>query len=471
MQSPSKSPPFQRGDFFELTPFYRFNYPLKRGNGKCKGDRGTRRKDKHKTKKMCTLVQFVTKIKKESKIKRGEKMEQKIYSVTGLNKEVKRYIEGNPSFNGFYLKGEISNITYYKSGHLYFTLKDKNSSVKCASFQYKLKNIPTDLTEGESIKLQGKVSLYDRNGQYQIIVSMIEKENKLGLLYAKMEKLKKELSKKGFFDEENKQEIPFLPLTIGVVTSGSGAAVRDIINTARNRFENINIYVYPAKVQGDGACEEIKQGIEALNKIEEIDVIIAGRGGGSIEDLWAFNEEKVVKAFYNSKKPIVSAVGHEIDFLLTDFVADKRAATPTHSSEIIIPEKEELLLKLKEKKRKIKQLLSKKMEISKMQLNQRKDSYILKNYMNLIEDKNQLLMEKEEKLVEKLKKILKKNEHKLELMSGKLESLNPLKVLERGYSITTINKRVIKNIDEIKKDDIIETQLAKGKISSVVMSK
>jgi len=395
-------------------------------------------------------------------------MEQKIYSVTGLNKEVKRYIEGNSSFNDFYLKGEISNITYYKSGHLYFTLKDKTSSVKCASFQYKLKQIPSDLTEGESIKLQGKVSLYERNGQYQIIVNMIEKENKLGLLYAKMEKLKKELSEKGFFDEENKKAIPYLPLTIGVVTSGSGAAVRDIINTARNRFENINIYVYPAKVQGDGSCEEIKRGIEVLNEIEEIDVIVAGRGGGSIEDLWSFNEEIVVKAFYNSKKPIVSAVGHEIDFLLSDLVADIRVATPTHASEIIIPEKKELLLKLAEKEIKIKQLLSKKMEISKMQLDQRKDSYIIKNYMNLIEDESQSLVEKEGRLLESIEEIINNKKHRLELMSGKLESLNPLKVLERGYSITTINKRVIKNIEEIKKDDIIETQLSKGKILSRV---
>ncbi|MGM0508480.1 MAG: exodeoxyribonuclease VII large subunit [Fusobacteriota bacterium] len=395
-------------------------------------------------------------------------MNKTIYSVSQLNKEVKRYLEKNPNFQEFNLKGEISNITYYKSGHLYFTLKDESASVKCAAFQYKYKNVPTDLEEGEEVNLVGKISLYERNGKYQVIVKSIERQNKQGLLYAKMERLKKKLKKAGYFDDKHKKKLPKLPLNIGVITSGTGAAVKDIINTARNRFSNINIYVYPSKVQGDGAKEEITKGIKTLNKIEEIDVIIVGRGGGSIEDLWAFNEKLVVDAIYKSEKPIVSAVGHEIDFLISDFISDIRAATPTHASEIVVPIKKELIKQLDEREKKLKNDITKRLDMAKLELKQRQETYILKNYESILEAKSGLLVEKEEKIEKEFYNLIKKYKHKLELREGKLKSLDPLNILNRGYSITTINGRTIKKLKDVNPKDLITTKVSDGEFTSKV---
>jgi len=270
---------------------------------------------------------------------------EKIYSVSEFNRMVKSYIDDIDDFQEFFIEGEISNITYYKSGHLYFSIKDSKSQIKCAAFNYKLKRIPEDLKEGDLIKLFGDVGFYEVKGEFQVLVRYIEKQNALGSLYAKLEKVKEKLAELGYFDEEHKKDLPRFPKNIGVVTALTGAALQDIIKTTRKRFNSINIYIYPAKVQGIGAEQEIIKGIETLNKIEEIDFIIAGRGGGSIEDLWAFNEEEVAMAFFNSKKPIISAVGHEIDFLLSDLTADKRAATPTQAIELSVPEKENLIIK------------------------------------------------------------------------------------------------------------------------------
>lgn len=254
---------------------------------------------------------------------------EKIYTVTEFNRMVKNYIDDIDDFQEFFIEGEISNITYYKSGHLYFSIKDTKSQIKCAAFNYKMKKIPEDLKEGDAIKLFGDVGFYEARGDFQVLARYIEKQNSLGALYAKLEKVKAKMQELGYFDEKYKKRLPQFPKNIGVVTALTGAALQDIIKTTRKRFDTINIYIYPAKVQGQGAEQEIIKGIETLNKIEEIDLIIAGRGGGSIEDLWAFNDEDVAMAFFNSKKPIISAVGHEIDFLLSDLTADKRAATPT----------------------------------------------------------------------------------------------------------------------------------------------
>ncbi|MGL5645430.1 exodeoxyribonuclease VII large subunit, partial [Cetobacterium sp.] len=247
-------------------------------------------------------------------------MEEKIYSVTEFNKMVKGYIDENPNFQEFFLKGELSGVTYYKSGHLYFTLKDKQSQIKCAAFNYKFKRIAEDLKEGDSVKIFGDVGFYEARGDFQVLVRHVQKEDKLGEMFAKLEKLKKDLEREGLFSPLFKKVLPKYPKAIGVVTAYTGAAFHDIVNTTRKRFKNIDIYIYSAKVQGVGAKEEIIKGIETLNKIPEIDLIIAGRGGGSVEDLWAFNEEEVARAYFQSEKPIISAVGHEIDNLLSDLV-------------------------------------------------------------------------------------------------------------------------------------------------------
>lgn len=395
-------------------------------------------------------------------------MEEKIYSVTEFNKMVKGYIDENPNFQEFFLKGELSGVTYYKSGHLYFTLKDKQSQIKCAAFNFRFKRIPEDLKEGDSVKIFGDVGFYEARGDFQVLVRHVQKEDKLGEMFAKLEKLKKNLEQEGLFSPLFKKPLPKYPKAIGVVTAYTGAAFHDIVNTTRKRFKNIDIYIYSAKVQGVGAKEEIVKGIEALNKIPEIDLIIAGRGGGSVEDLWAFNEEEVARAFFKSEKPIISAVGHEIDNLLSDLVADVRAATPTQAIEISIPVKIEIEQQLLEKEKRVKESINRVIKKKKDEINQLQNNYILKNFIKTIEEKNQVLVLKEEKLEDAIKKILKNKRHELEVCTEKIIALNPLSVLKRGYSITKVDNKVVKESSQVVVGDLIETTIIKGKIISRV---
>lgn len=395
-------------------------------------------------------------------------MEEIVYSVTEFNKMVKGYIDENPNFQEFFLKGELSGVTYYKSGHLYFTLKDKNSQIKCAAFNYKYKRIPEDLKEGDSIKIFGDVGFYETRGDFQVLVRHIQKEDKLGEMFAKLEKLKSDLEKEGLFSPLFKKRLPRYPSAIGVVTAYTGAAFHDIVNTARKRFENIDIYIYSAKVQGPGSKEEIVKGIEVLNRIPEIDFIIAGRGGGSIEDLWAFNEEEVARAFYRSEKPIISAVGHEIDNLLSDLVADVRAATPTQAIEIGVPVKKDIENQMLEREKKLKNSIDRVLKTKKNELEKLRNDYILKNFIKTIEEKNQNLVYLEERLENSMSKIIKEKKHDLEIRTEKIIGLNPLAVLKRGYSITKAKDKSLKKLSEINVGDEIETVLNFGKIISVV---
>lgn len=395
-------------------------------------------------------------------------MEDKIYGVSEFNRIVKNFIDDVPEFHNFFLKGELSGVTYYKSGHLYFTIKDRKSQIKCAAFSYKLKRIPEDLKEGDSVTIFGDVGFYEVRGDFQILVRHIEKENSMGELYRKLEMVKEKMEEEGYFSAENKKPLPKYPRNIGVVTSSNGAGLYDIITTSRKRMDNINIYVYPAKVQGDGAIEEIIEGIKTLDKIPEIDLIIAGRGGGSIEDLWAFNEEKVAMAFYNCKKPIISAVGHEIDFLLTDLVADVRAATPTQSAEIAIPVKKDVLDMLEDDKKYLTSLIKKKIEHSKIHLENRENSYALKNFSRVFKDSKEILDSKEVELERAMKLLLERKKQKIQVQAEKIISLNPLNILSRGYSLIKSNEKIIKSSDEVNQGDEIEIKLYKGSLVGTV---
>lgn len=395
-------------------------------------------------------------------------MEDKIYGVSEFNRIVKNFIDDVPEFHNFFLKGELSGVTYYKSGHLYFTIKDRKSQIKCAAFSYKLKRIPEDLKEGDSVTIFGDVGFYEVRGDFQILVRHIEKENSMGELYRKLEMVKEKMEEEGYFSAENKKPLPKYPRNIGVVTSSNGAGLYDIITTSRKRMDNINIYVYPAKVQGDGAIEEIIEGIKTLDKIPEIDLIIAGRGGGSIEDLWAFNEEKVAMAFYNCKKPIISAVGHEIDFLLTDLVADVRAATPTQSAEIAIPVKKDVLDMLEDDKKYLTSLIKKKIEHSKIHLENRENSYALKNFSRVFKDSKEILDSKEVEIERAMKLLLERKKQKIQVQAEKIISLNPLNILSRGYSLVKSNEKIIKSSDEVNQGDEIEIKLYKGSLVGTV---
>lgn len=404
-----------------------------------------------------------TDVLKEKKI-----MKDRIYSVYELNTMVKNYLEENPMLKDFFLKGEISNITYYKSGHLYFTLKDQKASVKCVAFYYKYKKIDESLKEGDLVKIFGKVSLYEANGNFQVLVSHVEKEDSLGKLFQELEKVKRELAEKGYFDPSKKKPMPSLPKTIGVVTSGTGAAVRDIINTGKNRYPNINFMVYPCKVQGEGSADEIIKGIETLNKIDEIDIIVAGRGGGSIEDLWSFNTREVAMAYYKSKKPIVSAVGHEIDTLLSDYIADLRASTPTHASELIIPRKDKLVEEIEFKRKRLGSLIAERIGFERERLEGLKNSYAIKRFRENILDRNLEIMNREERLRELITHKLKDKRHDLELKLEKLKGLSPEEILKRGYTITTKDGKVVKDIYTLKVGDEITTRFENGSAKSSI---
>ena len=445
-------------------------------------------------------------------------MEQTIFSVSEVNRAVKQYLEGTPTFRNMYIQGELSNITYYRSGHLYFTLKDDKSSVKCAIFKYIYKNIPNDLKEGDHVKIMGSATVYEANGSFQIIAETLEKTNKLGSLFEKLEMLKKMYLEKGYFDDSNKKPLPQLPVNVGVVTAETGAAIRDIINTTHNRFRNVNIYLYPAKVQGEGSATEVASGIEFFNRMKnegqlDTDVLIVGRGGGSIEDLWSFNEEPVIEAIFKSEIPVISAVGHEIDNLLSDLVADRRAATPTQAAEILIPVKEELINALILRKNTVNKLLLNKVAFMKKELEQRKNSYYIKNFVGTLNEKKFQLMEKEQRITRELKRIVEKsreqfeyrkkrfdkvdlrfliNEKKkqleslekqinteineklkelrkeLQLKAAKLSKYSVNDILKQGYTITRKNGKIVRRGIELSRSDVIETMFADMKVKSTV---
>jgi exodeoxyribonuclease VII large subunit len=394
--------------------------------------------------------------------------EERTYTVSEFNRMVKGYIEENPSLREFFLEGELSGVTYYKSGHLYFNLKDKDAQIKCVAFKYKFKRIAEDLKDGDSVKLFGDVGFYENRGDFQILVRHIEKKNMLGDMFAKLEELKKNMERKGYFSSIYKKPLPRYPRTIGVVTAITGAAVQDIIKTVKKRDNTIDIYIYPAKVQGVGASDEIVRGIEVLNKIPEIDMIIAGRGGGSIEDLWSFNEEKTAMAFFNSKKPIISAVGHEIDNLLTDLVADVRAATPTQAVELSVPERRKSIESLEDRERYLKTLMKNILVSKRKELESRKENYYLKNFSKVIEEKNNLLIERENRLQRVIEYYMESKKNQLENRVHRLITLNPLKTLERGYSVVTKNGVGVKSVSQLTVGDEINIKVNDGNIISEV---
>ena len=394
--------------------------------------------------------------------------EERTYTVSEFNRKVKNYLEDNSDLREFFLEGELSGVTYYKSGHLYFNLKDRDAQIKCVAFKYKFKRIAEDLKDGDSVKIFGDVGFYENRGDFQVLVRHIEKKNELGELFIKLEQIKKELGEAGYFDLKHKKPLPKYPKNIGVVTAYTGAALQDIIKTIKKRDNTINIYAYPAKVQGVGAEAEIIKGIKTLNKIDEIDLIIAGRGGGSIEDLWAFNDKNVALAFFNSKKPIISAVGHEIDNLLSDLTADTRAATPTQAVELSVPERVKILETLDDRKKYLNSVIKNQIEFLKKELENRKNSYYIKNFYRELENKNQELVDREERVKRAFQSKLNEIKNSLDRRVHKVITLNPLETLKRGYSVVTKNNEIIKSVKNIKIDDEIVIKVTDGIIKGKV---
>ena len=382
-------------------------------------------------------------------------------SVTDLNKYIKNKIADDEYLSNILIKGEISNFKHHYTGHLYFTLKDENSLIKCIMFKSYAQKLNFEPKDGMKVYILGSVSVFERDGVYQIYAKVME-EDGLGDLYTKYQKLKEELEKKGLFDQSHKQKIPMMPKVIGVLTSQTGSVIRDIINVSTRRNPNVYIRLLPVPVQGEGAAEKIGEGIEYMNKNQLADVIILARGGGSLEDLWPFNEEIVAHSIYESKIPIISAVGHETDFSISDFVADLRAPTPSAAAELAVPDIYEVKQKINTYQNRLKMALTKKLEIMKLRYDKCMSSSVFREPTRRIQE-NYIKIDSYVKQLENLiNKIKEKNKNKYIELVSKLDTLSPLKTLTRGYSIIEKDGKIVKSITDLQTEDNISIRLKDG---------
>lgn len=389
-------------------------------------------------------------------------------SVSELNSYIKNKIADDEYLNNILVKGEISNFKNHYTGHMYFTLKDENSLIKCIMFKSYAQRLNFMPKDGMKVFVLGGVSVFERDGVYQIYVKAMQ-EDGIGVLYKKYEELKQRLEQEGYFDETHKQKIPLMPKTIGVLTSQTGSVIRDIINVSTRRNPNVNIRLFPVPVQGEGAAEKIANGIKFMNDNKLADVLILARGGGSLEDLWPFNEEIVAHAIYNSEIPIISAVGHETDFSISDFVSDLRAPTPSAAAELAVPDIYEIKQKINTYQNRLRLTLIKKVEIMKLRYQKCMSSRVFKEPLRNIND-NYLKIDSYIKRLENVIKTKQKEEKTkyIELIS-KLDALSPLKTLTRGYSIVEQNDRIIKSAKDLNAGDKINIRLIDGKLNAEIL--
>lgn len=389
-------------------------------------------------------------------------------SVSQLNNYIKDKIASDENLSNVLVKGEISNFKNHYTGHLYFTLKDENSLIKCIMFKtyaQKLEFMPKD---GMKVFVVGGVSVFERDGVYQIYVKAMQ-EDGVGLLYKKYEELKNRLEQEGYFDDIHKKKIPQMPKIIGVLTSQTGSVIRDIINVSTRRNPNVYIRLFPVPVQGEGAAEKIAYGIKFMNEHKLADVLILARGGGSLEDLWPFNEEIVAHSIYNSEIPIISAVGHETDFSISDFVADLRAPTPSAAAELAVPDIYDIKQKINTYQNRLRLTLIKKVEIMKLRYEKCLSSRVFKEPLRDVND-NYLKIDSYLKRLENVIRSKQKEEKTkyIELIS-KLDTLSPLKTLTRGYSIIEHDLKVAKSVNDLKTGDNISIRLVDGKKEAQIL--
>lgn len=416
-------------------------------------------------------------------------MNNNYITVTQLTRYIKYKIDNDQNLNRIYLKGEISNFKAHTRGHFYFTIKDENSRINAVMFSTYAKDVKFDIQDGMKVLVTGKISVYEATGGYQIYVDSIL-EDGLGNLYIAFEQLKKKLQAEGLFDKSHKKQIPKIPNRIGIITAPTGAAIKDILSTLKRRWPLCETILFPSLVQGKEAAPDIVKNIE-LAKNYDLDVLIVGRGGGSIEDLWCFNEEIVARAIYDLDIPVISAVGHEIDFTISDFVADLRAPTPTGAAEMAVPNISDIVKILNQLEIRTVNGITNIVNIRKERLNKLKSSYVLKNPIAIYEIKEQKFDNLFERLVNSYKNIIANNKNKLELIStklnneienkltkdkndfykiiSKLEVLNPLLTIKRGYSVIRKDNKVISSVNDIEKKDNLELELKDGKVNVEVI--
>ncbi len=417
-------------------------------------------------------------------------MNQEYITISELNHYIKGVLDDNIFLNRVYLKGEISNFKAHTRGHYYFTLKDEGSRLNAVMFSYNTNSLKFEPADGMKVLVSGKISVYEATGSYQIYVDSMEQDG-LGNLYVEFEKLKKKLAAEGLFDQDKKKKIPKVPKKIGIVTASTGAAIRDILTTIKRRYPICETILFPSLVQGVDAAKDIVKNIEIANTYD-IDTLIVGRGGGSIEDLWPFNEEIVARAIYNSKVPVISAVGHEIDFTIADFVADLRAPTPTAAAELAVPNIDTINTYLENAVNRSTLSINNYIDTRRQSLKSMISSYVLKKPTAMYEIKEQNLdylidrLNKEMKLIIDNTKVrlyktvnsyvltnpeilYKFKNQNLEHLINKLDVLNPMNTLKRGYAIVRKDDKVISDSNNIKKDDLININIKNGIINAKVV--
>ncbi|MGI5969348.1 MAG: exodeoxyribonuclease VII large subunit [Lachnospiraceae bacterium] len=393
-------------------------------------------------------------------------MEQ-VYTVSQVNSYIKSIIAREYVLGSIIIRGEISNCKYHSSGHIYFTLKDAGSRIACVMFAGSRRSLTFTLADGMSVLASGSIGVYERDGKYQLYVSSIVKDG-VGILYDRLEKLKEKLSKEGLFNDIHKKPVPFYSDVVGIVTASTGAAVRDIVNIAKRRNPYVKLILYPVHVQGDEAAEEIAHAIAELDKLSP-DVIIVGRGGGSFEDLFAFNEEVVVRAVYECKTPIISAVGHEVDTALSDYAADLRAPTPSAAAELAVCEIDSVFDKIEDYKRTLVRLMEKKLEFSRSKLEFYETHMKYHRPDEMLRQKRQFVSDMWDRLDGIISLTLERRKTKLMALSDKLNVLSPLNRLSGGYAyVTDENGAPLKSISKVKSGDDVIINISDGKIITTV---
>lgn len=390
-------------------------------------------------------------------------------TVTQLNKYIKDRFDEDENLNAILVKGEISNFKNHYTGHLYFTLKDENSLIKCIMFKSYAERLGFKPKDGMKVMVFGSVSVFERDGVYQIYAKTIL-EDGIGDLHEKFEQLKMQLEKEGLFDESHKKKIPLYPQTIGVLTSQTGAVIRDIINVSTRRNPNVHIRLLPVPVQGPGAGEQIAEKIKIMNEKKLADVIIIGRGGGSLEDLWPFNEEIVARAIYNSELPVISAVGHETDFTIADFVADLRAPTPSAAAELAVPDVYEIKQKIFNYQNRYRLALKKKIEIMRLRYEKCMKSRVFTDATRQIKNQYIILDTYIKRLENSIRNIENGKKSKFIEVIAKLDTLSPLKTLTRGYCLTEKEEKIIKSVKQLKTNDEVKLKFYDGETKAIIQA-
>ena len=393
--------------------------------------------------------------------------ERPILTVSQVNLYIKRGLDHDIYMSDVTVKGEISNFKLHSSGHMYMSLKDDKGVMRAVMFRGACAKLKFRPENGMKIIASGRVTVYERDGQYQLYINSMEQEG-IGALHISFEELKRKLLEEGLFDESKKKPLPKYPKKIGVVTAPTGAAIRDIINILSRRFSYSDIVLYPVLVQGENSADSIVEAIRYFNREKNVDVMIVGRGGGSIEDLWSFNEEKVARAIFASEIPIVSAVGHEIDFTISDFVADLRAPTPSAAAELVVPDQTELIEKFGNVYNRLSMCAKRIIENRRLMLKNCTDKPVIKNPIIKIDDKKIYIDNLSHRFEMAVKMISERKKQALSLNISKLDGLSPLGTIARGFSVASGSDGVIKSVKQVKSGDEISITVSDGKIGAVV---